>query len=213
MRAVKLDGLRSIDDKYAVRSTKGRIVDTAVHLMSEKGHSGASLREIAAEVGINSASIYNHFKSKNEIVLEMLTFYEETQDMFLPNLYTLLEKCKTEDPIKILESTNFYYHPAVQETMDRIMVVASMEFRADEKAKEFIERRLLSLATTYIKPILTKLIELERIEPLDVDGFVILISNYCYSAATRNFSPLMVSMEDWKRGLQTLYGLVKVTGK
>lgn len=209
----KIEKLRSIDDKYAVKSTKGKIVETAVTMMSSKGHSGASLREIAAEVGINAASIYNHFKSRNEIIQEMLAFYEETQDMFLPDLYTLLRKCETEEPIKLLESANFYFHPAVQETMDRIMVVASMEYRSDEGAKKFMQDRLLSLAHTYTKPLLLKLIELERIEPMDVEGFIIVLSNYCYSAATRNFSPLAVSLEDWERGLQTLYGLVKPTGK
>ena len=212
MATVRMEGLRAIDDKYVIKSTKGRIVDIAVRLMSENGHSGASLRDIAAEVGINAASIYNHFKSKNEIIMEMLEFFEETQDMFMPDLYSLLDMCKTKPIKEILDQLNFYYHPSVQETMDRIMVIASMEYRSNERCKDFMRKRLLSLANSYTRPVLMKLIELERIEPIDVEGFIILLNNYCYSAATRNFSPLAVSMEEWLRGLDVLYTLVKPTG-
>ena len=108
---------------------------------------------------------------------------------------------------------NFYYHPTVQETMDRIMVIAAMEFRSNERCKEFIQKRLLSLANSYTKPVLLKLIELERIEPMDVEGFIILLNNFCYSGGTRNFSPLAVSMEEWLKGLETLHSLIKPTGK
>jgi len=93
------------------------------------------------------------------------------------------------------------------------MVIASMEFRSNERCKEFMRKRLLSLANSYTRPVLMKLIELDRIEPIDVEGFIILLNNYCYSAATRNFSPLAVSMEEWLRGLDVLYTLVKATGK
>lgn len=188
-------------------------MDVAVRLMSKNGHSGASLREIAAEVGINAASIYNRFKSKNEIIMEMLDFSEETQDMFLPDLYSLLDMCKTNPIKEIMDMLNFYYHPAVQETMDRIMVIATMEFRSNERCKEFIQKRLLSFANSYTRPVLLKLIELERIEPMDVEGFIILLNNFCCSGGTRNFSPLAVSMEEWLKGLETLHSLIRSTGK
>ena len=61
-------------------STKESILYTALRLFSERGYEGVSMRDIAAEVGIKAASIYNHFKSKedifNSLLFEMQNKYE-----------------------------------------------------------------------------------------------------------------------------------------
>ena len=50
-----------------MESTKATIINKALTLFSERGFEGVSMREIAAAVGIKAASIYNHFKNKEEI--------------------------------------------------------------------------------------------------------------------------------------------------
>lgn len=53
--------------------TATRILDAAEALFAERGFAGVSVREIAGRVGLNQASIYNHFPSKQalyEAVLE-----------------------------------------------------------------------------------------------------------------------------------------------
>ena len=49
------------------KSTKQKILESSLKLFSEKGYEGVSMREIAAAVGIRGASIYNHFKGKEDI--------------------------------------------------------------------------------------------------------------------------------------------------
>lgn len=54
-------------------STATRILDAAEALFAQRGFAGVSVREIAGQVGLNQASIYNHFPSKQalyEAVLE-----------------------------------------------------------------------------------------------------------------------------------------------
>jgi len=54
-------------------STATRILDAAESLFAQRGFAGVSVREIAGQVGLNQASIYNHFPSKQalyEAVLE-----------------------------------------------------------------------------------------------------------------------------------------------
>lgn len=48
-------------------TTKEKIVYESLKLFSKKGYTGVSMREIAAAVGIKGASIYNHFKGKQEV--------------------------------------------------------------------------------------------------------------------------------------------------
>lgn len=49
-------------------NTKQVILDTALELFSKKGFEGTSVGEIAEAVGIKKASLYAHFKSKQEIL-------------------------------------------------------------------------------------------------------------------------------------------------
>ena len=56
-------------------STKEKIVNAAIDLFSESGYDKVTMRDIAGMVGINVASIYNHFPSKNSILENILEDY------------------------------------------------------------------------------------------------------------------------------------------
>lgn len=49
------------------------ILKNAIRLFHEKGYRAASMRELAHETGIEAASLYNHFVSKQELLAEVLT--------------------------------------------------------------------------------------------------------------------------------------------
>jgi AcrR family transcriptional regulator len=51
--------------------TKIKILKVATTLFSELGYKGASVRKIASEVGIRESALYNHYKNKEEIFLEV----------------------------------------------------------------------------------------------------------------------------------------------
>ncbi len=51
--------------------TKDRILQVALKLFAQHGFEGARMEKLAAEVGINKASLYFHFKSKEEIFQEL----------------------------------------------------------------------------------------------------------------------------------------------
>ena len=51
--------------------TKAKILKESKALFSELGYRGASVRKIASKVGIRESALYNHFKNKEEIFLEV----------------------------------------------------------------------------------------------------------------------------------------------
>ncbi len=51
--------------------TKQKILKVSTTLFSELGYKGTSIRKIAKTVGIRESAIYNHYKSKEEIFLEV----------------------------------------------------------------------------------------------------------------------------------------------
>jgi len=52
---------------------KELILEEAAKLFKEKGFGGTSMRDLAEKVGMEAASMYNHIKSKDEI-LELICF-------------------------------------------------------------------------------------------------------------------------------------------
>jgi AcrR family transcriptional regulator len=62
----------------AIPGTKGKIVQEAITLFAVKGYSASSLRDIASAVHIEPASLYNHIKSKEELLFTIVS--EATRD-------------------------------------------------------------------------------------------------------------------------------------
>jgi AcrR family transcriptional regulator len=54
-------------------STRGRILLVALRLFAEQGFQATTIREIAAGVGLTSASLYTHFSAKEDILAELVT--------------------------------------------------------------------------------------------------------------------------------------------
>ncbi|RMG61387.1 MAG: TetR/AcrR family transcriptional regulator [Deltaproteobacteria bacterium] len=66
------EGRREMAQKK--RSRKDDIIRAAAKLFSRKGYERTSVRDIAREVGMRSGSIFYHFDSKEEILVEVMAF-------------------------------------------------------------------------------------------------------------------------------------------
>jgi AcrR family transcriptional regulator len=53
-------------------STRQRILEVALSLMSQKGVDGTSMRDLAGAAGLNVASLYHYFPSKRELLEAVL---------------------------------------------------------------------------------------------------------------------------------------------
>jgi AcrR family transcriptional regulator len=70
--------MKKIERKKA--SKKGLILQRAATMFRERGFAASSMRDLAETVGIEAASLYNHIRSKNEI-LESICFDEKIQEV------------------------------------------------------------------------------------------------------------------------------------
>lgn len=52
---------------------KQELINTAAQLFKQKGFASTSMRDLAAEIGMEAASLYHHIKSKDEL-LEVICF-------------------------------------------------------------------------------------------------------------------------------------------
>lgn len=81
-----------MSDSQAPVNTRDRILDAAETLFAEHGLAGTAVRDIAGAVGLNPASLYNHFPSK-------LALYEAVLERSVKPLLELLQDtAQSENP-------------------------------------------------------------------------------------------------------------------
>lgn len=56
-----------------------RVLEAALKLFAEQGYAGASMRDIAAAVGVKAATIYAHYPSKQHLLAELCRIGHEEQ--------------------------------------------------------------------------------------------------------------------------------------
>jgi AcrR family transcriptional regulator len=104
------------------------IRDAALRLFIKKGYSVTSIRDIAAEVGINSATLYHYFPSKYDILIDIVAaswsgiFEEITAKLSTPHqdwthrLHTFVEfhvehHCNYRERMQITSEAIRHFHP------------------------------------------------------------------------------------------------------
>ncbi|GLI55705.1 hypothetical protein PM10SUCC1_12190 [Propionigenium maris DSM 9537] len=131
------------NDENINSETKIRIMEESLSLFSEKGFKGTSVREIAKRVGIKGASIYNHFKSKEEILKSLFSKYGSS---------TLRASLTDEDNIQFLAENPQEFPKFLKKQLrtwfldknwGKFFKVILMEMVHNESAKEIFREEML----------------------------------------------------------------------
>jgi len=190
------------------KNAKEKIMKIAAKLFSEKGYAKVSIREISAAAGVNSAMIYYYFTSKDDVLKSLYRFYTEERLKECPDLNELLRLAETEPPHAVLMKSEFHFNEKTRKTLDQILVTASREICSDPKSEQFIRENIFDNITNILKPLLRRLVELEKIKPFDIDTFIKVTSYYCYSAAALNNSAFKQNVAEYQAGMSFLFSMI-----
>lgn len=192
--------------------TKWEIFQAAVNLFARDGYHNVSVKQIAAEAGLGAGSIYNHFSCKDAILEQMYQFYDYYIRAHSMDLDQLLGEVGTTPHRELLYKVIYHFSPGLQENMDKIMTVTA-NMTSDIRAKLLIWNNFFTLPQKYFTPLLNRMLELELIEPIDVEAFVRMFSCIAHSCALQMVGPHPVSKGFYRRMLEMLFGLVREKAK
>ena len=114
--------------------SRDHILESAAEVFSQKGYNGASMSDIAAAVGLQKATLYHHFGSKQEILAELL---DRAMSIVTRNMaLVLLMDRPPDEKIRIAMQT---YLQVLCEQPD-LSSVLLFEYRSLEK--EFYKRHI-----------------------------------------------------------------------
>jgi AcrR family transcriptional regulator len=87
---------------------KENVVLTAIEIIDELGIQGLSTREIAKRQGISEGTLFRHFKSKNDIILDVLDYFSKYDaDIFQS---VTLKGLKAKEAIAFLVDSYITYY-------------------------------------------------------------------------------------------------------
>ena len=116
---------------------KEEIIFATLELASENGLKSVSMSQIAEKVGIKAPSLYNHFKSKDEIVKTMYSYLRESARKGRPSGFTVLEEIDSKTLEQILnEALSAYLGMISDRTISKYSVrKASQRFLVSRSSK------------------------------------------------------------------------------
>lgn len=105
--------------------TRGRVLRAALKLFAEYGFSGASIRHVAGEVGINSATLYAHYPAKEHILAELVQLGHEELHRRMRQAYAAAGNEPTEQLAALVRA-----HVLVHTDYPLLALVANHELHA-----------------------------------------------------------------------------------
>lgn len=120
-------------------NNKDKIFDVSINLFSEYGYDGVSIRQIAGEVGIKESSIYNHYKSKESILDEILEYYIRKMTSDEISLSQANENLDISLDYFYKTGLEFYSSKLSEERMMKITRIILVETYHNEKIRNFVK--------------------------------------------------------------------------
>jgi AcrR family transcriptional regulator len=173
------------------------ILDAAHSLLAEKGYQGMTMDDLATRVGIAKGSLYQHFKSKEELIsvalvsfMDRITNYIDTLPATQPAIERIKLTCRKaltfrfQDGFpdilgaRIFLKDSLTDHPTYSTSTERLVVALANLFDAAKKQGDVandIPTELLVHATIgrMREPELDPLIAQGRVKPEEVVDFLV----------------------------------------
>jgi AcrR family transcriptional regulator len=156
----------------AAADRRQEIIAAALELLAEEGYAGASLRKLAARLGIAQPSLYHYFRTKEDLVEQVLATYagQMYSAMRPEDLPTRLEAI----PRFIAETTLRVYEPPTHALFVRVAISVS---RTHPRFGTLMRRVFVDQATWGIQQIMRPFVEAGEIRADDAVDLVRMVIN------------------------------------
>ncbi|MFE8702941.1 TetR/AcrR family transcriptional regulator [Cytobacillus sp. FJAT-54145] len=166
---------------------KKQILDSALACFSQKGYDVATIDDIVKHSGISKGSIYNYFKSKEEIYIDLL---EVSTKNIYDELTVQINKLHTAiDQMKFLFDYLIDQDPSTELQKDYSLVKFEFQLSSsrNEELKEVLENSLKDTKMKIIEGILSKgVISGEFRKELNIEVYAEMFWSFVDGATLQN---------------------------
>jgi len=168
---------RTSDKPFQFVGTKKKIFDSAIQLFTQKGFENVTMSDLARTAGIQQSAVYNHFKSKQEILNTIYDFYYHHYLSSRPTAEYLVNLLEKESLYNVISKGFFYkYDNEILEQISEINSLIIQRAAIDEHAMELFYELNLQEGVKFVEDSLNRAIEVGRIAPTDTHTISVLIN-------------------------------------
>ena len=154
--------------------TKWDIFEAAIELISDNTFEGISIKDISSKVGIKPASIYNHFRSKDEILETIYRYLELFYiDSGMPGVADRYKDAENGDILQMLLN-KWRWPEDMHNILRRILRIVISRMHFDKKAFDLFYSTAIKWHYRLDEPFLEKLVELKRVDDFDIEAYLTL---------------------------------------
>jgi len=170
--------VHTADKPYVFSGTKKRIFENSIKLFQLRGYDNVSINDIAELTGIRQSAVYNHFKSKQEILDTIYGYYYHHSVSIRPAHDESDETFQASGPMEIIEKKIVYkYDEDILDLMTGIAKIVSQRMTIDEKAADLFKKLLLEENVNITENNLNKAISLGMFAAFDTRAVSMLINS------------------------------------
>jgi len=168
---------KSDDKPFRFIGTKKTIFNNSVRLFTEKGYENVSINDIAASTGIRQSAVYNHFRSKQEILETIYEYFKYYASSNRPGVADVQELLMTGSLTDIITKGFIYsFEDEVRPLMVDISKLIMQRVTTDERASHIFQAMLLEDGINFVEKYLDIAVDMGRIAPLDTHAMSLLIN-------------------------------------
>ena len=147
------------------------IIQKAAELFREKGYKATSMRELAAKVGVEAASLYNHISGKDELLKEICFSVSKKYHAYINELDTQ----KLHSAVKVEKIIRFHVKEMMQSY--EYVYVAEQNWRQLDEPGLTTIRELRRNYRRKFTAIVQQGIDNHEIKSLDANSIVMIMLN------------------------------------
>lgn len=174
---IPIKNTKSGTEHFHFVGRKKKIFESAIKLFMSKGFQTVTMRDIADSVGIKQSSLYNHFKSKQEMLDTIYDFYCYYHRKNRPSL-ELIEKILYSGNLMDI-MTSFWYEfdaECVPSLLDITKIIMQRN-SIDERAREITKSFLIDSGIERVEAVFNRAVEIGRLAPLDAHAMAVFINS------------------------------------
>ncbi len=158
-------------------NTKKKLFFVAVKLFSEKGYKETSIKDIVTYLNMSKGAVYNHYKSKEEILDKIFSYLENKLLKRSTPVETVKKLAKDFSPEELIKNGKKEYISLFENELEsRIWMIVESLQNVDERAAKLIIRETNRI-TENIKTMLSFQKEFGKIkENIDTESLSYIIS-------------------------------------
>ena len=163
-----------------------KILDISADLFARNGYDGVSMRQIAENAGIKESSLYNHFKSKTDIMETLFDEFISLVPQTRPSDEETDRMLMLMDPEEVFKNIIFQVGRSVSGTLLNTLMIINYEKFRNPRAAEMYYKYVVKEPADYYERLINKMIERKMVKPVDA-RIIAEQYNYVSIALTKEY--------------------------